>query len=79
MWLRDEDQWIFFLRYNFGLQKVVKKKKSQEAAAVTADRKPRSVYVMRHGERCDFVFSRNWCDKCFDSKGEMAWLFLLLL
>ncbi|KAL8604669.1 hypothetical protein ACOMHN_013449 [Nucella lapillus] len=49
--------------------KVVKKKKSQEAATTAIDRKPRSVFVMRHGERCDFVFSRNWCDKCFDAKG----------
>ncbi|KAK7088547.1 ubiquitin-associated and SH3 domain-containing protein B-like [Littorina saxatilis] len=47
--------------------KVVKKKKNQEATAM--ERKPGNVYVMRHGERCDFVFSRNWCEKCFDAKG----------
>lgn len=51
--------------------KVVKKKKCQDSATAAEDRKkPRSMFVMRHGERCDFVFSRNWCDKCFDANGK---------
>ncbi|XP_025090980.1 protein UBASH3A homolog isoform X2 [Pomacea canaliculata] len=62
--------------------KVYRKKKSQDntGSPIIAsapplkqmeviEKKPLSILVMRHGERCDFTFARGWCEKCFDSKG----------
>ncbi|XP_041379415.1 protein UBASH3A homolog [Gigantopelta aegis] len=48
--------------------KIVKKKKAKELTA--EPRKPRQLFVMRHGERCDYVFGRkDWCSHAFDSSG----------
>ena len=38
---------------------------------------PRKLFVMRHGERMDFVFGRDWCDKCFDNDGGYTLRFTL--
>ena len=47
---------------------MVKKKKATELT--TDPPKPRQLYVMRHGERVDYVFGRkDWCSIVFDSSG----------
>ncbi|BFZ05450.1 hypothetical protein BsWGS_08490 [Bradybaena similaris] len=41
----------------------------QPSDGQNGDIKIRRLFVMRHGERCDFAFGRSWMNKCFDEKG----------
>ena len=40
--------------------------------------KGRRLFVMRHGERCDFAFGKTWVNRCFDGQGNYKQLDLNL-
>lgn len=58
LWLGEQDE-----EFN----KVLKTKKTDECK--NTPREPRHLFVMRHGERCDFALGRDWVDSCFNSAG----------
>ncbi|XP_036359529.1 protein UBASH3A homolog isoform X2 [Octopus sinensis] len=61
LWVGEQDD-----IYN----KLLKNKKSEENQNIP--REPRCLFVMRHGERCDFALGRDWVDSCFNSAGRYS-------
>ena len=53
----------FRVNHLFTLMQVDKKRVGSDT------KKQRQMFVIRHGERVDFVYGRGWVDKSFDDKG----------